>query len=206
MFGAALTGLPHPTCLPASQGHTVGVLNTGQAFNAEGLDRHALPAHLPPALASSPFNWVRPHLPRRCLLSGLARKRMQQSRWPPCSALGGDLGAAPRGGFAPSAAHARLLAPLQTRWSICCPCAHSLPRQVTLDVHAMLALPPPRAAAACWAAAYLQLAPKYSPAGVPACHVAAGQHAPACANRTPVLELAVACMCPTPATARAPPS
>jgi len=29
----------------------------------------------------------------------------------------------------------------------------------------MLALQPPRCSAACWAAAYLQLAPKYSPAG-----------------------------------------
>lgn len=44
---------------PTVQSHTVGVLNSGLAVNAEGLDRHALPAHLPPALASAPFNWVR---------------------------------------------------------------------------------------------------------------------------------------------------
>ncbi|PSC67596.1 hypothetical protein C2E20_8752 isoform B [Micractinium conductrix] len=73
--------------------HTVGVLNTGLSHNAEGLDRHALPPHLPPALPSSPFTWV------------------------------------------------------------------------TLDVRAMLALSSPGSAAACWAAAYLQLVPKYSPAG-----------------------------------------
>ncbi|KAL4440152.1 hypothetical protein ABPG75_003153 [Micractinium tetrahymenae] len=87
--------LPAPlrTAGTVLKSHTVGGLNTGQAYNAEGLDRHALPPHLPPALVSTPFNWV------------------------------------------------------------------------TLDVRAMLALPPPRSAAACWAAAYLQLAPKYSPAG-----------------------------------------
>ena len=42
----------------APQGHTIGVLNTGHSFNANGLQRHALPAHLPPALTSSPFSWV----------------------------------------------------------------------------------------------------------------------------------------------------
>lgn len=42
----------------ALQAHTVGMLNTGHPFNANGLQRHALPAHLPPALTSSPFSWV----------------------------------------------------------------------------------------------------------------------------------------------------
>lgn len=37
----------------------MGLLNTGQAVNAEGLQNHALPPHLPPALASAPFHWVR---------------------------------------------------------------------------------------------------------------------------------------------------
>lgn len=66
------TGAGFSWHLPATQGHTVGVLNTGQAHNAEGLDRHALPAHLPPALASSPFNWVRVrrhHAPPALLVS-----------------------------------------------------------------------------------------------------------------------------------------
>ena len=37
----------------------MGVLERGgQAVNAEGLERHALPPHLPPALASAPFRWV----------------------------------------------------------------------------------------------------------------------------------------------------
>lgn len=37
---------------------TVGVLPSGQTLNADGLQRNALPHHLPPALTSSPFSWV----------------------------------------------------------------------------------------------------------------------------------------------------
>lgn len=41
------------------QAAIVGVLDRGgQALNAEGLQRNALPAHLPPALSSTPFQWV----------------------------------------------------------------------------------------------------------------------------------------------------
>lgn len=43
---------------PTVQSNTIGVLNTGHSFNAAGLQRHALPEHLPPALTSSPFSWV----------------------------------------------------------------------------------------------------------------------------------------------------
>jgi len=36
----------------------MGVLHSGWVHNAEGMNRHALPPHLPPALSSSPFTWV----------------------------------------------------------------------------------------------------------------------------------------------------
>ena len=69
----------------------MGVLQSGQAVNSEGLVRLALPAHLPPPVASAPFQWV------------------------------------------------------------------------TLDLQALL--PKLASGGACWACAYLQSAPQYSPAG-----------------------------------------
>ena len=76
---------------PVPQEHIIGVLPMGREYNSEGLQRHALPPHLPPPLASDPFLWV------------------------------------------------------------------------TLDLKRLL--PMLASGGACWACAYLQMAPQYSPAG-----------------------------------------